>query len=143
METEKIAEWDGLFRFSNNSDEDFMALWNNKEYIFPARTCAPMLIQGATPEEVQEIRKKFAYKWAEKEWYKGAEYKKMAKMGGGLPPTRDDKTLEPLIEMCLSPLPVGVVKVKEGKKDKRKMKATKPIEDGNFDQREDFKVDEE
>lgn len=101
-----------------------------------------MVIQGATPEEVQTIRKRAAYKWAEREWYKGSEYKKMAKMGGGLPPTRDDKTLEPLVQMCLNPLPIQKAEVKEGKKDKRVMKASKTIAEGAFDPKADFKVEE-
>jgi len=121
------TSFDGIFRFSNNSDEDFVVLWNNKEYTFPAKTCSPMLIAGEPPENVQEIRKKFAYKWAEREWYKGSEYKKMAKMGGGLPPTRDDKVLEPLIQLCLNPLPITPAKVKEAKKDVRRFKGSKAV----------------
>ncbi len=117
----------GVFYFSNNSKEDFVVLWNNKEYTFPSKTCSPMLIPGEPPENVQEIRKKFAYKWAEEHWYKGAEYKRLSKMGGGLPPTRDDKTLEPLIEMCLTPLPIERATVKEGKKTKLELKGSKAV----------------
>lgn len=129
MELKNNVEFDGVFRFSNNSDEDFVVLWNNREYTFPAKTCSPMLIAGESPENVQEIRKKFAYKWAEKEWYKGKEYQRMSKMGGGLPPTRDDKTLEPLIEMCLTPLPIAPAKVKEAKKEKRVYRGSKAVSD--------------
>lgn len=143
LKAEDKGYLDGVFYFSNNSNEDFIALWNNKEYKFLAKTCSPMIIQGATPEEVQNIRKKFAYKWAEREWCKGSEYKRMAKMGGGLPPTRDDSTLEPLVQMCLNPLPIKKAEVKEGKKDKRKMKASKAITEGSFDPKADFTPDNE
>jgi hypothetical protein len=129
MELQKSIDFDGVFRFSNNSDEDFTVLWNNKEYTFPAKTCSPMIIAGESPENVQEIRKRFAFKWAEREWYKGAEYKKLSNMGGGLPPTRNDATLEPLIQMCLSPLPTAKAKVVEGKKDVRNFKASKAIDE--------------
>lgn len=120
--------FDGIFRFSNTSDEDFVVLWNNKEYIFPANTCSPMLISGESPENVQEIRKKFAYKWAEREWYKGKDYAKMSKMGGGLPPTRDDAVLEPLIQKCLNPLPIAPAIVKEAPKETRVFKGSKAID---------------
>jgi len=141
LKAEDKGYLNGIFYFSNNSKEDFVVLWNNKEYTFPGKTCSPMLIPGEPPENVQEIRKKFAYKWAEREWYKGSEYKKMAKMGGGLPPTRDDKTLEPLIEMCLNPLPIEKAKVKEVKKTKLNMKASKTIAQDSFDPKADFKPD--
>ena len=41
----------------------------------------------------------------------------MSKMGGGLPPTFDEKTLEPMIEQCLTPLPQVEIKAKKLKKD--------------------------
>lgn len=129
MEDVKVLDndFDGVFRFSNPFDEDFKVLWNNKEYTFLAHTRSPMIIMGESPENVQNIRKKFAYKLAEREWYKGAEYQRMSKMGNGLPPTRDDKTLEPLIEMCLSPLPVAKAEVKELPKKKETFKSTKAV----------------
>ncbi len=119
------TDFDGVFRFSNNSDEDFVFLWNNREYTFPARTRSPMLIQNETPENVQEIRKRAAYKWAEKQWFKSDEYKKLIKSDfrGG----RDDKVLEPLIQMCLEPLPIAKAIVKEGKKEVMKIKASKAV----------------
>lgn len=137
METEKVLEndFDGVFRFSNNSDEDFKVLWNNKEYTFAAKSRSPMIIMGESPENVQEIRKKFAFKWAEKEWYKSAEYERMKKMGAGLPPTRDDKVLEPLIQMCLDPLPAAKVTIKDVPPKKENYKATKAVaEGGNLNQ---------
>jgi hypothetical protein len=132
----------GVFYFSNNDKEDFVVLWNNKEYTFPAKTCSPMIIMGETPENVQEIRKKFAYKWAEKMWYKGAEYKKMAKMGNGLPPIRDDKTLEPLVDMCLNPLPIEKAKVVEKARVKPNLKGSKAVKE-NDDLNATFKEENE
>lgn len=138
LKAEEKGYRDGVFYFTNNSKENFIVLWNNKEYTFPAKSCSPMLIPGEPPENVQEIRKKFAYKWAEREWYSGREYKAMAKMGQGLPPTRDDKVLEPLIEMCLNPLPIEKAKVKEVKKTKMNIKASKTIDEKSFDPKAEF-----
>ncbi len=128
-------DFDGVFRFSNNSDEDFKVLWNNKEYTFPAHTRSPMIIPNESLENIQEIRKKFAFKWAEREWFKSPEYYRMADMGKGLPPTRDDKVLEPLIQQCLDPLPLSKATVAEGKKRDDKFKATKAVsEDDNLNE---------
>lgn len=127
MENESVldSDFDGVFRFSNNSDEDYVALWNNKEYVFKAHTRSPIIIPNETPENIQEIRKKWAFKWAEKQWFKTPEYKEMSKSDfrGG----RDDKVLEPWIQMCLSPLPVAKAEVREGKVKEFKPKASKPV----------------
>lgn len=125
-------DFDGVFRFSNNSDEDFKVLWNNKEYTFPARTRSPMIIPNESLENIQEIRKKFAYKWAEREWYKGEEYRRMSKMGNGLPPTPDlARVLEPLVQQCLEPLPTAKASVKDVPKKTEKFKATKAVSDSD------------
>lgn len=113
-------DFDGVFRFTNATDEDFIAFWNNKEYTLPAGKTVPLIIPGEPLENIQEIRKKWAYQLATREFYKGKVYKEMSKKGNGLPPTFDEKILEPMIEECLKPLPVSKVKVREGKKDSEK-----------------------
>ncbi len=110
-------DFDGVFRFTNATEEDFIGLWNNKEYTFPAGTCCPIVIPDETLENIQSIRKKWAYKLAVREFYKGKDYTKMSKMGNGLPPTYDEKILEPIIQTCLKPLPLAKTKVRAGKKD--------------------------
>lgn len=124
------TDFDGVFRFTNATDEDFTHLWNNKEYAFPAGKTVPLIIPDETLENIQEIRKRFAYDLAVREFYKGKEYSKMAKMGNGLPPTFDEKILEPMIEQCLKPLPMAksTVKVKEKDSD-RNYKGSKAISD--------------
>ena len=127
MNTQK--DFDGVFRFTNPTDEDFTALWNNKEYTFPANKTVPMIISGETLENIQEIRKKFAYKLAVREFYSGKEYTKMSKMGNGLPPTFDEKILEPMIEKCLLALPESRATVKQGKPvfDEKRLKGSKAV----------------
>lgn len=124
---ENTIDFDGVFRFTNATDEDFIALWNNKEYLFPAGKTVALVIREETLENIQEIRKKFAYKLAVREFYKGSTYAKMSKMGNGLPPTFDEKILEPMIEQCLTPLPIEKLVVKEGKKDNDKNYSSKAM----------------
>ena len=122
-------DFDGVFRFTNPTDEDFIALWNNKEYTFPANKTVPLIIPNETLENIQEIRKKFAYKLAVREFYSSKEYNKMSKMGNGLPPTFDEKILEPMIEKCLLSLPESRATVKQAKPvfDERKLKGSKAV----------------
>lgn len=110
-------EFDGVFRFTNPTEEDFCPMWNNKEYKFLSNTTSPMIIANETLENIQNIRKKWAYKLAVREFYKTKEYVKMSKMGGGLPPTFDEKILQPWIDQCLKPLPAGRAVVTEMPKD--------------------------
>lgn len=136
-----MENFDGVFRFTNATDEDFTALWNNKEYIFPQGKMTPIYIPDETPENVQEIRKKWAYKLAVREFYKGKTYNTMKDQGRGHPATFDEKILEPWIEQCLAPLPIGELKVKERpKEDDKKYKATKAIDQGSFDKKANVDV---
>lgn len=127
------VEFDGVFRFTNPTDKDRTYLWNNKEYTFPAKSTVPLVIMGEPLENIQEIRKRFAYRMAEERFYEnekpsiGDSYDKLKKMGNGLPPTFNPEILEPWIEECLKPLPIGRAIVKDGKKDKTKYKSTKAI----------------
>ena len=63
-------DFDGVFRFTNWTEEDFKHLWNNIEYTFKAGTTSPMIIANETLENIQEIRKRFAYDLAVREFYK-------------------------------------------------------------------------
>ena len=125
-------EFDGVFRFTNATDEDFKVLWNNKEYTYPAKGTYPMIIANETLENIQEIRKKFAYKLAIREFYKSEEYVKMSKMGNGIPPTFDEAKLQPWINQCLVPLPRGKADVKElPKESEKQFKGSKAISDSD------------
>lgn len=127
-------EFDGVFRFTNASDEEFKVLWNNKEYVFPARSRSPMIIPGESLENIQEIRKRFAKKWAEREWFKSPRHQELLEMGrraNGVFPIRDDKELEPYIQMCLEPLPIAQAKVIEGPSQEIKTTASKPVSENS------------
>lgn len=133
---EITQDFEGVFRFTNATDEDFKFLWNNKEYNYPAQTCCPMIISQEPLENIQEIRKRAAYKLAVREFYKSETYVSMSKMGQGLPPTYDDKILQPWIDQCLSPLPISKATVREIKtNNESEIKASKAIsekENPNF-----------
>lgn len=127
------TDFDGVFRFTNPTEEDFKAFWNNKEYTFPAGKTVPMIIQGETLEGVQEIRKMFAYKLSTREFYKGNIYDTMKEQGRGLPPMFDEKILEPMIEQCLKPLPMDKAIVRELPKNSldKKLRGSKAVSDND------------
>lgn len=66
--------FDGVFRFTNWTDQEFVGVWNKKQYHFPANSTSPMVIPEHSPIEIQHIRKKFAKDLAEREFFKGVKY---------------------------------------------------------------------
>lgn len=115
-------DFDGVFRFSNPSEEDFLGTWNSKEYLFPAQTTTPMVIPEHSPLEIQHIRKKFAKDLAEREFYKSKSYKVMQGQEGKSgnrtlnsihqAATYSLTDLEPYIQACLKPLTASTMTVK-------------------------------
>jgi len=126
MESE---EFSGVFYFTNPTKQERKYLWNNKEYVFPPESTVPLIIPSETLENIQEIRKRFAFRMAEERFYESDEYKKMKDMGNGLPPTFDNKILEPMIQECLKPLPKAHAKVVQGVNldDESNYKASKAL----------------
>lgn len=123
-------DFDGVFRFTNPTDVDFVFMWNNKEYTFPAQSTSPMIIPSEPLENVQEIRKRAAYKLAMREFYgHNPLYKKLVKQGGLYPSVPDEAVLQPMIDMCLKPLPIKKADVKEAKKEKVHLRGSKAIDD--------------
>src|SRR5258708_128342 len=106
----EIQEFDGVFRFTKPTDKERKNIWNNKENAFPPKSTVPLVIMGEPLENIQEIRKRFAYRLAEEVFYESKEYQKMSKQGNGLPPTFNPTILEPVIEQCLTPLPIAKAK---------------------------------
>lgn len=107
-------DFDGTFRFTNPSKEDFIGKWGSKEYLFPAEATTPMVMIEHSPLEIQHIRKKFAKDLAEREFYKSKQYKGLAAQEGkpgnrtfsGIhqAATYNLSDLEPYIQQCLKPL---------------------------------------
>lgn len=110
-------DFDGVFRFTNFSDQDFTAKWDSKEYTFPANTTSPMIISGATLEEVQNIRKKFAQDLAIREFYSSKKFAMLnTHTPGGTPALYTDSDIAPFVQRCLEPLPISQAKVVKAKK---------------------------
>lgn len=138
------SDFDGVFRFTNFTDSDFKARWNNIEYTFPAQKTTPLLIPGATPEEVQHIRKKFAKELGVREFGKGEKAKYLNSLNpvgqtsfaGAVTYVEDD--LKEFIQRCLEPLPmakatVTVIPPDDGsklKKDRKGRNVTRVLEEG-------------
>ena len=113
------ADFDGVFRFTNFTNTDFAARWGGIEYTFPALKTTPMIIPGATPEEVQNIRKKFAKELAEREFYKSDKLKSLeaqTPVGSAgsfrMAAIYTDNDLKPFIQKCLEPLPLAQAAMK-------------------------------
>lgn len=125
MEKELILpeDFDGTFRFTNYTEEEFKARWDNQEYVFPPKSRTPMTIMTATPLEIQSIRKKFARELAIQEWYKSEKFKRMNEhVPGGTPALYTDSDIAPFVQRCLEPLPAGRMKIKElPRQDEKKL----------------------
>lgn len=138
MEQEINEDFTGVFYFTNPTNKDRTRLWNNKEYTFPAESTVPLIILSEPLENVQEIRKRFAKDLALERVYEGEvtpsgyDYMKAKEMGGGMPPTFDEKILEPFIQECLKPFPIKRAAVKTGAKidDDNNYKSTKAMDQG-------------
>lgn len=130
---EKLPEdFDGVFRFTNFTEQEFTAKWNNIEYMFPPMKTTPMIIANATPEEVQHIRKKFAKELAVKVFYESDKFKFMNdKERGQVPALYTDSDIAPYVQRCLEPLPIAKATVTVLPKDNTEnYKATRVLKDG-------------
>lgn len=118
MTNQLPEDFDGVFRFTNFTSRDFKAKWGGVEYTFPKESTSPMIIPGATPEEVQHIRKKFARELAIEEFYQSDKFKKMNDVpAGGTPSLYTDSDLVDFAQRCLEPLPVKQAIAKKLPKD--------------------------
>lgn len=134
------ADFDGIFRFTNATNEDFVTLWNNVEYTYPAGQTVPMVIKNESIENIQQIRKYFAKRLAEREYFKSKGFKEMRNgikdkdMGRNVVPTSyNEKELQPWIDECLKSLPAGKAVVRRLPADEVITKASKPIGKGSVD----------
>lgn len=135
--------FDGTFRFTNWSDEDFVAKWGSKEYTFPANSTSPMIMPEHSPIEIQHIRKKFAKNLAEREFFKTSQYQKQfiaqERNPDGSPRlnsihqagTYNLDMLTPMIQRCLEPLPITSARVQVAPADPIEDKLTR-TEDGDL-----------
>lgn len=120
-ETTLPRNFNGIFEFTNWSDEEFVGVWNKVEYRFPAKARSPMIIPEHSPLEIQHIRKKFAKDLAEREFFKSKKYEKIRSPEGELGNrtmsgihTANTYSLDDLkdgIQRCLEPLQIKDAKI--------------------------------
>lgn len=104
---------DTIFYFSNNSNEDWSTQWNKKIYTFPAQRRTRMAIHGESPENVENIRKMFAVRYAKEQYAKTKEFEKRnTPIENKSPIPYNVTVLQPYIDSCLKPLPKGKIDVK-------------------------------
>ena len=131
--------FDGIIRFTNWSDEDFVGKWNSKEYEFKANTTSPLFMVDQTPLEMLNICKKFALDLAVREWGRSKWYEDNLKrernsdgsprgygMQGAATYTIDQ--LAPLIQKGLYVYPESKAKVQEAFRPKLEEKLRKDDE---------------
>lgn len=123
MKYERVLpeDFDGVFQFTNWTNEEFVGRWGGKEYRFAPESRSPMVIPEHSPLEVQSIRKKFAKDLAEREFFKTGKYETYRLREGikdemGMIQPRGNgmshagaynlQDLVPFIQRCLEPLPV-------------------------------------
>lgn len=118
MKVEKTLpeDFDGVFRFTNWANEEFIGIWGGKQYHFPANSTSPMIIPEHSPLEIQHIRKKFARDLAEREYFKSKNYETLRGQEGEPGNRRLNSIhqagsyglneLTPFIQRCLEPLPI-------------------------------------
>lgn len=123
---------DGVFYFTNpglvksrmedgTETLDWTALWNNKEYTFKAKTTVPMVVANEPPENVQEIRKRFARKYGQDWFHQTKRYKDLVKKGGYTPAGYNETTeFGHIVQQCLTPLPKANIVVREIPKEGEK-----------------------
>lgn len=116
---------DGVFYFTNpglvkgrtaegDVTYDWKHLWNNVEYVFKAKTTVPLIIRNSTPEQIQEIRKRFAKDYAQDWFHQTKRYADLNKKGGYMPAGyNEDTEFGKVIQMCLTALPKSQVGVRE------------------------------
>jgi hypothetical protein len=132
---------EGIFYFTNPTNNDFTTRWNNQEYTFKAKTTVPLIIANEPPENIQHIRKLFAKNLATYVFFESADYKKRVKDGGFIPATyNEDTVLGPTIQACLTPMPKSKMSISQGRPivSESDLKASKAIKRGQ-DLNEAFK----
>lgn len=133
--------FDGLVRFTNWSDEEFVARYNSKEYALPANSTVVLspLMPDRSPVDLLNICKKFALDLAIREWGKSQWYKdnlKRERNQDGSPrgygmsgaATYSIEQLAPLIEKGLYVYPVGKAKISESLRPKLEDKLSRDTE---------------
>jgi hypothetical protein len=135
-ETVLPEDFNGVFNFTNPTDEDFIGIWGKKEYRFAKQSTSPMIMPEYSPLEIQHIRKKFAKDLGERAFFNSEKYQtflNQERNADGSPKLNSmhqggqysDSELTSFIQQCLIPLPLSKATVTESKIDKIEDKLTR------------------
>jgi hypothetical protein len=123
--SELPKDYTGTLHFTNFSEEEFQAKWNNVVYSFPPKSTVPLFIPTASPIETFNIRTMFAKQLADREFRKSKKAGELTKRNEGVHSisaalSYTENELDVYIKKCLDPLPITEVKTEtvepEGKK---------------------------
>jgi hypothetical protein len=138
--TELPKDFSGTLYFTNFSEEEFSAKWDNKLYTFPAKSTVRLFIPTASPIQTFNIRTMFAKQLADREFRKSKRAGELnlknqgvQSMSASLSYTENE--LDQYIKKCLDPLPRAEVKTEdvqpEGEK-RPKAKVARPVRDASL-----------
>lgn len=136
--TELPKNYNGTLHFTNFSEEEFKAKWNNVEYTFPPKSTIPLVIPTASPIETFNIRTMFAKQLADREFRRSKRGLDLSKKNEGAHSisasiSYTENELDSLISKCLEPLPLAQAKTEtvqsEGEK-RPKARVSKIVTDG-------------
>ncbi len=106
------VDFDGVFRFTNWTNQEFKSKWDSVEYTFPANSTIPLIIPSASPIEIQSIRKKFAKELAIEVFHNSDKFKTLNDPEKGMRQYNEDSVLKEYIQKCLEPLPIAKATLK-------------------------------
>lgn len=128
----------GALYFTNFSEEEYQAKWNNVVYTFPPKSTVPLIIPTASPIETFNIRTMFAQQLADREFRKSKKAGELSarnvgvhSLGAALSYTENE--LDSYIKRCLEPLPRAELKGEEVETEGKKRpsaRVAKPVKDG-------------
>jgi hypothetical protein len=138
--TELPKDYKGTLHFTNFSDTEFIAKWNNVEYSYPPKSTIPIVILTASPIETFNIRTMFAKQLADREFRgskRGLDLNKKNEgaqsIAASISYTEND--LDNLITRCLEPLPIAEAKTEAVQSDgekRPKARASKIVQDSSY-----------
>lgn len=123
--SELPKDYTGTLHFTNFSDEEFQAKWNNVVYTFPLKSTVPLFIPTASPIETFNIRTMFAKQLADREFRKSKKAGDLNKKNEGAQSlaaavSYTENELDAYIKKCLDPLPITEVKTETVEPEGRK-----------------------
>ncbi len=138
--TELPPNHTGALYFTNFTDTEFQAKWNNVVYTFPPLATVPLFIATASPIETFNIRTMFAKQLADREFRKSKKAGELSARNEGIHSLHaalsyTENELDSYIKRCLEPLPRTEAKTEtveaEGKK-RPPARAARPVKDASY-----------